>query len=59
MPLEEVLLARGCQPWEVYDGEDDDQHLESNDLLRLVKDTTRLQHFSPTFARWLVCMEKR
>jgi len=55
LPVEEVLLAKGCKNWELY--EKDAKEGESG--LFLLKHSTRLQYFSPTFSRWLVCMEQR
>mmetsp|Transcript_20137 Transcript_20137/g.43739 ORF Transcript_20137/g.43739 Transcript_20137/m.43739 type:complete len:609 (+) Transcript_20137:87-1913(+) len=50
MSLEELMLSRGCYQLE--------KDLES-DSLHLLESSTILQNFSPTFSRWLVCMEKR
>ncbi|KAL7553744.1 hypothetical protein ACHAWF_017059 [Thalassiosira exigua] len=44
-------------------GEDASKLLEKvdrcNSCLHLLKCSSRLQYFAPTFSRWLVCMEKR
>lgn len=49
--LEELLSLRGCPQVVSDDGNESCQ-------LRLVQNSSRLQKFSPTFSRWLVCMEK-
>lgn len=48
LSLEDLLVSRG---WE--------KGLESADCLQILKESSRIQIFSPTFARWLVCMQKR
>ena len=49
LSLEEVLQSMGCCQVE-------NEFRPGN--LRLLKSSSRLQKFSPTFSRWLVCMEK-
>jgi tRNA G10 N-methylase Trm11 len=49
--LEELLSLRGCPQVVSDDGNESCQ-------LHLVQNSSRLQKFSPTFSRWLVCMEK-
>lgn len=56
MTIESLLLSRGCNQMEV---DRENQELpEGADCLRLLRGETRLQRFSPTFSRYLVCMEK-
>jgi tRNA G10 N-methylase Trm11 len=49
--VEELLSLRGCSQVVSDDGNENCQ-------LRLLKNSSRRHRFSPTFSRWLVCMEK-
>ena len=49
--VEELLSLRGCSQVVSDDGNENCQ-------LRLVQNSSIRQRFSPTFSRWLVCMEK-